>query len=105
MKNVFYLWKIYAKKRSEKAFFAYKINKKAASKSNGIHELAQKLGIKDDEVMIFGDQGNDMSMFENFDFKKIAMGNAIEAIKEKADFVTKTNDEAGIAYAINKFVF
>lgn len=83
----------------------WEINKKAASKSNGIHELAQKLGIKDDEVMIFGDQGNDMSMFENFDFKKIAMGNAIEAIKEKADFVTKTNDEAGIAYAINKFVF
>lgn len=55
--------------------------------------------------MIFGDQGNDMSMFENLDFKKIAMGNAIEAIKEKADFVTKTNDEAGIADAINKFVF
>lgn len=83
----------------------WEINKKAASKSNGIHELAQKFEIKDDEVMIFGDQGNDMSMFENLDFKKIAMGNAIEAIKEKADFVTKTNDEAGIADAINKFVF
>ena len=73
----------------------WEINKKAASKSNGIHELA---------VMIFGDQGNDMSMFENFDFKKIAMGNAIEAIKEKADYVTDDNDHNGIAKAIKKFV-
>lgn len=83
----------------------WEINKKAASKSNGIHELAQKLGIKDHEVMIFGDQGNDMSMFENPNFVKVAMGNAIDEIKEKADFVTRTNDEAGIAYAIDKFIF
>lgn len=83
----------------------WEINKKAASKSNGIHELAQKLGFKDSEVMIFGDQGNDMSMFENPDFNRIAMGNAIDEIKEKADFVTKTNDDAGIAYAIDKFIF
>ena len=81
------------------------INKHEASKGKGIHQLAQKLGIKDSEVMIFGDQGNDMSMFHNTDFKKIAMGNAIDEIKDKADFVTKTNDEAGIAYAIDKFIF
>lgn len=55
--------------------------------------------------MIFGDQGNDMSMFAINDFHKISMGNAIKAIKDKADFVTKTNDEAGIAYALNKFIF
>lgn len=81
------------------------INKREASKGKGIHQLAQKLGIKDNEVMIFGDQGNDMSMFQNTDFKKIAMGNAIDKIKDKADFVTKTNDEAGIAYTIDKFIF
>ena len=68
-------------------------------------DLASRLKIDQKDVMVFGDQGNDISMFENPNFKKIAMGNAIEAIKEKADFVTKTNDEAGIAYAINKFVF
>lgn len=44
-------------------------------------------------------------MFKNPDFKKVAMGNAIDEIKEKADFVTKSNDEAGIAYAIDKFIF
>ena len=38
-----------------------------------MHELAQKLNINDNEVMIFGDQGNDMSMFEVADFNKVAM--------------------------------
>ena len=83
----------------------WEINKKDASKGNAVHELAQKLNINDNEVMIFGDQGNDMSMFEVADFNKVAMGNAIDAIKDKADFVTKSNDEAGIAYAINKLIF
>ena len=49
-------------------------------------------------------QGNDISMFENPNFKKVAMGNAIEAIKEKADYVTDDNDHNGIAKAIKKFV-
>jgi hydroxymethylpyrimidine pyrophosphatase-like HAD family hydrolase len=35
----------------------------------------------------------------------VAMGNAKESIKKIADFVTKTNDEAGIAYALKKLVF
>lgn len=83
----------------------WEINKKNASKGKAIHELAQKLNINDTEVMIFGDQGNDMSMFEVAGFNKIAMGNAIDSIKNKADFVTKSNDEAGIAYAINKLIF
>lgn len=82
----------------------WEINKAEASKGKGVHQLAQKLGIKDEEVMIFGDQGNDMSMFNNPAFYKIAMGNAIDAIKNRADFVTRTNDEAGIAYAIKKLV-
>jgi hypothetical protein len=54
--------------------------------------------------MVFGDQGNDLSMFENPNFMKIAMGNAISNIKEKADYVTDDNDHNGIAKAIKKFV-
>ena len=42
--------------------------------------------------------------FENPSFKKIAMGNAIEDIKEKADFVTDDNNHNGIAKALKKFV-
>ena len=34
----------------------------------------------------------------------IAMGNAIETLKERADFVTRTNNEAGIAYAVRQYL-
>ena len=54
--------------------------------------------------MIFGDQGNDLSMFSNPNFIKVAMGNAISEIKDKADYVTDDNDHNGIAKALKKFV-
>lgn len=83
----------------------WEVNGKGASKGNAIHDLAHRLGIADNEVMIFGDQGNDNTMFSKPDFFKVAMGNAIDAIKNKADFVTKSNDESGIAYALDQLVF
>ena len=80
------------------------INSKKASKGNALMDLAQRLKISPEDVMVFGDQGNDVSMFENPSFKKIAMGNAIEDIKEKSDFVTDDNNHNGIAKALKKFV-
>ena len=52
-------------------------------RGNALMNLAERLKISPEDVMVFGDQGNDVSMFENPSFKKIAMGNAIEDIKEK----------------------
>lgn len=69
-----------------------------------ISELASRLGFKNSEVMIFGDQGNDRSMFEIEDFQRVAMGNAIDEIQELADYVTDTNDRDGIAKALHKLV-
>lgn len=80
------------------------LNAVGASKGNAVMDLAERLKIRQDEVMVFGDQGNDLSMFENPEFKKIAMGNAIEQIKERADYVTDDNDHNGIAKALKKFV-
>lgn len=80
------------------------LNGIGASKGNALMDLAQRLKISPEDVMVFGDQGNDVSMFENPSFKKIAMGNAIEDIKEKADFVTDDNNHNGIAKALKKFV-
>ena len=53
--------------------------------------------------MAIGDQDNDIDMIE---YAKIgiAMGNGTEKIKEKADYVTKTIEENGVIYAIEKFV-
>ena len=80
------------------------LNGIGASKGNALMDLTQRLKISPEDVMVFGDQGNDVSMFENPSFKKIAMGNAIEDIKEKADFVTDDNNHNGIAKALKKFV-
>ena len=80
------------------------INIKDASKGNAVLQLADRLKIKPSQVMVFGDQGNDVSMFTNPDFMKIAMGNAIEEIKDYANYVTEDNDHDGIAKAIKKFV-
>ncbi|WP_297818574.1 Cof-type HAD-IIB family hydrolase [uncultured Lactobacillus sp.] len=81
------------------------INSRTASKGNALKELGKVLNIKPEEIMIFGDQKNDLSMFSEPGFHKVAMGNAIDIIKQKADFVTKTNDQDGIAYALEEMVF
>lgn len=80
------------------------INAIGASKGNAVMDLAERLKVEQKDVMIFGDQGNDLSMFENPAFQKVAMGNAIESIKERADYITEDNDHHGIAKALKKFL-
>ncbi|AXI10509.1 sugar-phosphatase [Oceanobacillus sp. 143] len=72
-----------------------------ASKGNAVKRLAEQLGIKQEEVMSIGDNGNDLSMIK-YAGCGVAMGNAIPEIKEAADFQTLTNNESGVAYAIEK---
>ena len=80
------------------------IMKKGCSKKNAICILLDILGIKKEETIIMGDGNNDISMFECAGLK-IAMENAEEHLKEKADFVTASNNNDGVAKAIQKFVF
>jgi len=70
------------------------------SKGNAVKILCKELGIKLEEVIAFGDQMNDISMLSIVGCG-VAMGNAIDEVKEAADFVTLTNDENGIAHAIH----
>ncbi len=76
---------------------------KRVNKGTGVKALAESLGIKQDEVMTLGDQENDIAMLE-YAGMGVAMGNAIDKVKEVSDFVTKSNLEDGVAYAIEKFV-
>ena len=80
------------------------VMKKGCSKKNAIYFLADKLKIKKEEIIVMGDGSNDLSMFECAGLK-IAMGNAEEKLKEKADFITASNNDNGVAKAIQKFVF
>ncbi|TBL88632.1 sugar-phosphatase [Hafnia alvei] len=77
---------------------------KDADKGKGIARLAQYLNIPRENVMCIGDHGNDLAMVE-YAGVGVAMGNAEPAIKDAAQFVTTTNQEDGVAVAINKFVF
>lgn len=74
-----------------------------AGKGNAIHKLAEKLGIKQEEVMCIGDNENDLSMIE-YAGCGVAMGNAIPSVKAVADFETLSNNENGVAHAIKKLI-
>ncbi|WP_461244571.1 sugar-phosphatase [Secundilactobacillus muriivasis] len=82
--------------------FFFEAMNKNASKGNAVAELATQLGFTADEVMAIGDQGNDLTMVK-YAGTGVAMGNAIDELKQTAQFITKTNEEDGVAYAIEKF--
>ncbi len=73
------------------------------NKGLGVLEIAKLMGITPDEVMVFGDFENDKEMFETAGFC-VAMGNATDDIKELSDYVTDTNQNDGVAKAIEKFL-
>lgn len=72
-----------------------------ASKSNGLRFLREKYGF--DEVVAFGDNLNDLPMFEQADIK-IAVGNARDEVKAAADIIIGTNSDNGVAeYLLSAF--
>jgi len=75
---------------------------KRVTKGTGVKSLAEVLNIQPEEVMAIGDQENDIAMLE-YAGVGVAMENAIDAAKEAANFVTRSNLEDGVAYAIEKF--
>ena len=79
------------------------INQFGCDKGDGLMHLAAHLGLSMDEVMACGDAGNDTMMIRAAGIG-VVMENGKEDLKEIADFITKTNDEDGVAYAIEKFV-
>ncbi|WP_300348326.1 Cof-type HAD-IIB family hydrolase [Clostridium sp.] len=81
----------------------FEVMNKGTSKGNGVKVLADILHIKREEVMCLGDSENDLSMIE-FAGLGVAMGNAEDFLKEKADYITDTNENDGVAKAIEKFV-
>lgn len=72
------------------------------AKHQGIMDMMHHLKAPIEDVVVFGDDYNDMIMFDPR-WTSIAMGNACDALKEKADFVTKSNLEDGIDYACKHF--
>ena len=67
-------------------------------KYGGVVDFINQVGGNMEDVIFFGDGKNDISMFEKIPYS-IAMGNAIEPLKQMAYFVTKGVQEDGIEYA------
>jgi Cof subfamily protein (haloacid dehalogenase superfamily) len=74
-----------------------------ANKGRALAFLADKLQIKQEEVMAIGDSGNDLDMITYAGWG-VAMGNASDAVKAAAKLETLTNDADGVAEAIEKYV-
>jgi len=76
---------------------------KNVDKAVGVSVIAEKLGIKMQEIIAVGDAGNDILMIKNAGLG-VAMANATEDVKELADYITLTNEEDGVAHVIEKFI-
>lgn len=79
------------------------VNSKTANKGNALKHLAQSLHIPAQAVMAVGDQLNDVSML-TYAGVPVAMGNAVSEVKELAVFITKSNADNGVAYALERYV-
>lgn len=81
---------------------AGEITQRRINKSFGIQKVLEHYGLTREDAVAFGDAPNDMDMLE-YAGVGIAMGNAKEEVKEKADFVTDHIDEDGVLHAMEKF--
>ena len=74
-----------------------------ANKGNALEHLAESLDIDMSAVVAVGDDTNDLEMFRVAG-TCIAMGNAREKLKDKADHITDTNKREGFAKGLKEFV-
>ena len=79
------------------------LNSPTADKGTALLALADHLGIPHEQTMACGDSFNDEAMLRKAGFS-VAMGNAVAEMKEICDVITKTNEEDGVAYAIETYV-
>lgn len=78
------------------------VNEGTANKGSGLKWLCDRLGITADEVMALGDQKNDEGMLRYAGYS-VAMGNAVPEMKAVARYETDTNDNDGVAQAIERY--
>ena len=75
---------------------------KGIDKAQSLSVLLKEIGMTKDEMIAIGDGFNDLSMIK-YAGLGIAMENAQDIVKENADFITLSNEEDGVAYAVEKF--
>lgn len=93
----------YSRSQTFQSVYNIEILRKGINKNTGLKILTKYLNIKKDEVIVFGDWYNDRDLFQ-FGGTNIALANAVDELKEMADYVTdKTNDEDGVGHFLKMF--
>jgi len=72
-----------------------------ASKLNGLLYLAERLGISRSEIVCIGDDSDDIEMIEAVGLG-VAMGNASIEVKRAADWITRSQNQQGVAYMVKE---
>lgn len=72
-------------------------------KGSAIKFLMDYLDVKKEDTMVIGDGFNDLGMFKAAGFA-VAVENSQEQIKKAADFITYSNENNGVAYALERFI-
>ena len=85
------------------AAFYLEVIPKVINKGQGIRDICKVLGLSTEEVISFGDAANDIPMLREAGMG-VAMGNAAEPVKAAANMVTLSNNEDGIAAALEKLL-
>lgn len=86
--------------RSEPYFI--EIMPRDVDKASSLDKMLPAIGVKRENTVCCGDGFNDISMIR-YAGVGVAMGNAQQAVKESADYITATNDEDGLIQVIEKF--
>lgn len=76
------------------------LNPKGCNKAASLEYLINKLSIDMNEVIFFGDGQNDVEVIKSVGMG-VAMGNALDEVKNNADYVTASNDNNGLAKHLN----
>lgn len=84
--------------------FFLELPPKGIDKAQSLQRLLTHLGLERESLMAFGDGFNDLSMIQ-FAGQGVAMANAVEEVKSIADYVTTSNEEDGIAHALEQLLF
>ena len=79
----------------------YDVTNYDSSKGNAIKWLCNHLNISLDKTMAIGDSTNDLDMFEVCRYK-VAMGNADQELKDKADMITLSNEQNGVKAVLDR---
>lgn len=79
------------------------ITTRGVDKYNAIKRIAEIENIDNNDIISFGDSANDLEMLKKSGVG-VAMENALDIVKDVADYVTKSHNEDGVIYFLEEYL-